>query len=378
MRVLHFYKTYYPESVGGVERVIFELATHLPDHGVEVDVLSLAPQRMDRQIQLARHTAYKAREDLRIASTGFSLSVIHRFKELAKKADVIHYHFPWPFMDLVHILSGVDKPTVVTYHSDIIRQKRLLRIYRPLMYWFMSKVSRVVATSPNYLFTSKVLQKYRDKVEVIPLGVDKAGYPLATDGRKKHWKNIVGEKFFLFVGVLRYYKGLDTLLDALSVCEFPVVIVGAGPVEQELKAKASALGLKSLIFVGQIFDEDKVALLELSYAIVFPSNLRSEAFGISLLEGAMYGKPLISCEIGTGTSFVNEHGVTGLVVMPGDKTSLSDAMSKLWNNPELAQQMGQAAEARYQQFFTADQMASSYADLYTRLLAEHSERPRHA
>lgn len=369
MRVLHFYKTYYPESMGGIERVIFELATHLPEHGVEVDVLSLAPQKMDRKIQLPNHTAYKAREDFRIASTGFSLSVIPRFKELARNADVIHYHFPWPFMDLVHFLSGVDKPTVVTYHSDIVRQKRLLWLYKPLMNRFMKSVSRIVTASPNYLFTSTTLQKFRDNVEVITYGLDRVGYPDPNADRLKYWKGIVGEGFFLFIGVLRYYKGLNVLLDALSLREFPVVIVGSGPMEADLRCQASALNLKNIIFLGQLSDEDKIALLELSFAMVFPSNLRSEAFGISLLEGAMFGKPLISCEIGTGTSFVNEHNLTGLVVTPGDKVSLSDAMATLWDNPGRAQQMGCEAELRYQKYFTADQMAKSYADLYRRLVA---------
>lgn len=369
MKVLQFYKTYYPETVGGVERVIFELATHLPEWGVEVDVLSLAPQKTSRQIQLPMHTAYKAREDFRIASTGFSLSVIQRFKELARNADIIHYHFPWPFMDLVHFLSGVDKPTVVTYHSDIVRQKRLLSLYRPLMNIFMGSVSSIVATSPNYFFTSPVLQNFKDKVKVIPLGIDRAGYPEAGPELIEHWKRRVGQGFFLFIGVLRYYKGLNTLLDALAIREFPVVIVGSGPMEAELKKQAASLRLNHIVFLGQISEQDKAALLELCVAMVFPSNFRSEAFGVSLLEGAMCGKPLISCEIGTGTSFVNEHNVTGLVVTPGDKVSLADAMATIWDNPEGAQQMGARAEHRYKKYFTADQMAKSYAELYRRLVA---------
>lgn len=369
MRILHFYKSYYPDSVGGIEKIIYELATHLPKYGIEVDVLSLSPQGGGKQSNFPMHMAYKAREDFCIASTGFSFSVIKLFKELAETADVINYHFPWPFMDLVHFLSGIDKPTVVTYHSDIIRQRHLSKLYRPLMNAFMGSASRIVATSPNYLFTSQVLQKFRDKVEVIPLGIDRLSYPEADSEVIEDWKQIVGHQFFLFIGVLRYYKGLNTLLDALAIREFPVVIVGSGPMEAELKDQAAALGLKCVTFLGQISDEDKTAILDLSFAMVFPSNLRSEAFGVSLLEAAMCGKPLISCEIGTGTSFVNEHNVTGLVVTPGDKVSLADAMATLWDNPERAQLMGREAEHRYQKYFTADQMAKSYAELYRRLVA---------
>lgn len=369
MKVLHFYKTYYPDTVGGVEQVIFQLASHSEEYGIEAQVLSLSKDKMNRVTPLNGHLAFKAREDFQIASTGFSLSVILRFAQLAKEADIIHYHFPWPFMDLVHFLTRVKKPTVVSYHSDIIRQKNLLKFYRPLMNWFMKSVDAIVAASPNYLKTSDVLQKYASKVEVIPIGIDKASYPEPSLERLNHWKSTIGDKFFLFVGVLRYYKGLTTLLDALALQEFPTVIVGAGPIEEEIKSKASSLGLKKIVFLGRLSDEDKAALLKLSYALVFPSHLRSEAFGISLLEGAMYGKPLISCEIGTGTTYINIDGETGLVVPPSDAESLHRAMAQLWSNDKIATRFGVAAEERYQSIFTADKMVRGYSDLYRRLLS---------
>lgn len=123
-------------------------------------------------------------------------------------------------------------------------------------------------------------------------------------------------------------------------------------------------------FLGYQGDEDKVALLELSYAIVFPSHLRSEAFGISLLEGAMYGKPMISSEIGTGTSYINIHNETGLVVPPSQPEALREAMRTLWENPTRAQEMGIKAEARYKQLFTAEEMGRKWVELYEGLLQE--------
>ena len=148
--------------------------------------------------------------------------------------------------------------------------------------------------------------------------------------------------------------------------------MGAGPLEKELHAQAQALGLHNLHFLGFLGDEDKVALLELSYAVVFPSHLRSEAFGISLLEGAMYGKPMISSEIGTGTSYINIHNETGLVVPPSNPQAFREAMRTLWENPALAAQMGANAQARYRQLFTADEMGRKWAALYEELLAEKS------
>jgi rhamnosyl/mannosyltransferase len=276
-------------------------------------------------------------------------------------------------MDMAHFLARIAKPTVVTYHSDIVRQKALLKLYEPLRRRFLESVDTIVATSPNYLASSAVLDRYRDKTRVITFGLDKSSYPEPDQARLDHWRARVGPKFFLFVGVLRYYKGLHILLDAMAGTDYPVVIVGAGPIEAELKARARRLGLKRVQFVGAVNDLDKAALLKLCYAVAFPSHLRSEAFGISLLEGAMYGKPMISSEIGTGTTYINVHGETGLVVPPSDHEALRAAMTRLWHDPQMAQEMGQRAEARYWRLFTSAQMADNYARLYEELVRRRAE-----
>ncbi|MDN6855235.1 glycosyltransferase family 4 protein [Pseudomonas sp. CAN2814] len=375
MRVLHFFKTYLPDSVGGIEQVINQLCRTGRHHGIEHQVLTLSADPEPAMVMVDGHQVHRARLDIQLASTGFSYSVLAQFRKLAADADIINFHFPWPFMDVVHLLSGIDKPTVVTYHSDIVRQRFLLKLYQPLMHRFLGSADRIVVASPNYLGSSEVLRRYQHKAEVIPYGLDKQAYPKPAPERVEHWRREVGEQFFLFVGVMRYYKGLHILLDAVQGTGYPVVIVGAGPLEQELKAQAAALGVESHVrFVGRVSEEDKVALLQLSRAIVFPSHLRSEAFGISLLEGAMYGKPMISSEIGTGTSFINANGLTGLVVPPSDPLAFRQAMQWCWDNPEAAAEMGRQAEARYQELFTAEAMGRVWADLYRNLLDEKAER----
>ena len=162
------------------------------------------------------------------------------------------------------------------------------------------------------------------------------------------------------------------MLDALRGTGYPLVIVGAGPIERELRAHAAQIGLANVHFLGALSDRDKVALLQLSYAVLFPSHLRAEAFGISLLEGAMFGKPLISSEIGTGTSYINVHGETGLVVPPNNPELFKDALRALYEDPERAGEMGRRAHRRYQAYFTADRMTDRYIELYNDLLS----RPR--
>ena len=373
MRVLHFYKTYFPDSYGGIEQFIHQLARGSALRGIDVDVLSLSSDVLSETRLFESHTVHRVRKTFEIASTGFSFRAFSKFAALARQADIIHYHYPWPFGDVVHFATAVSKPTVLTYHSDIIRQQRLLKLYKPLMKHFLASVDRIVATSQNYMETSDTLSGYRDKTEVIPIGLDRSTYPASDAVRLAEWRDKIGERFFLFVGVLRYYKGLHILLDALRGTGYPLVILGAGPIEDELRTHAAEIGLTNIHFLGALSDSDKVALLELSYAVLFPSHLRSEAFGISLLEGAMFGKPMISSEIGTGTSYINVHGETGLVVPPNDANALRAALRILYENPELAQEMGRRAYSRYQTHFTADKMTDCYIDLYNELLLEHKK-----
>ena len=367
MKVLHFYKTFSETQFGGGESFIRHLTHATTQLGCDNTVLSLAAEPRPPQ-QTAHYRHIQVKENFSISSTSFSLSVFSTFSKLAAEADIIHYHFPWPFMDVVHFLTRTGKPSVVTYHSDIVRQKNLLRIYQPLMYRFLDSVDVVAATSPNYVASSPVLQRYLNKTQAIPIGLDEALYPQAEPSAITALRKHFGEKFFLFVGVLRYYKGLQYLLDACVHSPWPLVVVGAGPVEQELKQQALRLNLNNIHFIGQTDEQGKADLLAACYAVVFPSHLRSEAFGISLLEGAMFGKAMICSEIGTGTSYVNEHQVTGLVVPPADSAALNHAMQQLWDNPELAAQYGVAARQRYLNLFTAQNMGRAYADVYKKLL----------
>jgi glycosyltransferase involved in cell wall biosynthesis len=372
LRVLHFYKTYYPDSLGGIEQVIRQLAIGTTRLGVRNVVLSLSRAKDLEPVEFEGHTVVRVPLDFEIASNGCSVAALSALARLANEADIVHYHFPWPFMDLAHFLARVSRPSVVTYHSDIVRQKVLMRVYQPLKQRFLRSVDAIVATSPNYMASSAVLGRYRDKTRIITYGLDKTTYPPPDPERLAYWRDKVGIKFFLFVGVLRYYKGLHVLLDAVENTDYPVVIVGAGPIELELKAHAARLGLNHVMFVGALDDADKVALLTLCYAMAFPSHLRSEAFGISLLEGAMFGKPMISSEIGTGTTYINIDGDTGLVVPPDDSPAFGAAMRTLWENPALAEAMGKRAALRYEELFTAERMAANYAALYRELVDRHA------
>ena len=77
------------------------------------------------EIILNGYKVHQAKEKINIGSTGFSIDALFKFHQLAKQADIIHHHYPHPFGDILQIFSLITKPYIVTYHSDIIRQKNL-------------------------------------------------------------------------------------------------------------------------------------------------------------------------------------------------------------------------------------------------------------
>jgi|TARA_B110000902_G_C14117882_1_gene516956 rhamnosyl/mannosyltransferase len=216
---------------------------------------------------------------------------------------------------------------------------------------FLGDVDVIVATSPAYLDSGPLSQKYQPKVEVIPLGLSKGTLPDRPDKEVVDlWREKLGEGFFFFSGVLRYYKGLDVQIRAAVLSGLKVVIAGAGFEWDKLQQQKELLGAENVHLLGRITDDDKSALISLSRAMVLPSYVRSEAFGVSLLEGMFYSKPLITAELDTGVNYVNEDRVTDMKVDAQSSRGLAHAMLELDGDPELAHNMGQAARRRYENF----------------------------
>ena len=302
------------------------------------------------------------------------------FGQMAAGADVIHYHFPWPFADLLHLATRPKAKTVMTWHSDIVRQKFLCRLYAPLMNRMVAQMDALVATSPAYASTSPVLSqsKIAKRLHTIPLGIDEDSLPAKGDDGIFARLNLgLEEPYFLFVGATRYYKGLHFLIEAAAEVPAKIVIAGAGPELSELKQFAKRFPAAQIVFADRVTDEEKVALLRQCRGFILPSYVRSEAYGMVLVEASIYAKPMVTCEIGSGTSYVNAHLETGLVVPPASPRSLAEAMNRLLVDPATATRMGRAARQRYEQLLTGESMGRAYHQLYqTILTADNRGRMR--
>lgn len=305
------------------------------------------------------------------ASTPLSLAMLLRARAL--EADVINLHMPYPPGDLA-ALAIKDAPLVLTYHSDIVRQRRLLQLYRPLLEFTLRRSARIIATSEAYIRSSPFLRRYADKCRVVPLSVDPARFANASEtdagAIRERYTQTPDEPLILSVGVLRYYKGLHILLDAMTQLEATLVIVGAGPEEQRLRDLAQAFGVARRVhFAGRVADAELPAYYRAADLFVLSSHLRAEAFGIVQLEAMAAGLPVISTELGTGTSAVNQHGVTGFVVPPSEPLRLAMAIRVLLANAELRRQLGQRAQRRVDECFTHERMIDRTLAVYAEALA---------
>lgn len=368
IRTLNIYRTYFPDPPGGLQEAIRQIALSTGQCGIDNTIYTLSPSPDPTRIRFLEAQVVRRKSWFAPASCDLGgAAALSSFAALTREADIIHYFFPWPFADVLRMLTHPGKPEVMTYISDVVRQKWLGRCYAPLMWKTLKSMRFIVANCPAYARTSAVLSHpaLRDKVRIIPLGIEESNYPKVSDDSVFERLGIErGEPYFLFLGVLRYYKGLDYLIRAAKDVSARIIIAGAGPECKRLKKLAREVDAQKVIFAGQVSDREKVSLLRHCLALVLPSHLRSEAYGMVLVEAAMFNRPMISCEIGTGTSFVNIHEEIGLVVEPENPPALARAMNALLHEPGLAERFGAAARRRYERMFSGAALGKAYAELY--------------
>lgn len=366
--VLHIYRTYFPDPQGGMQEAIRQLCLATKGAGVINTIFTLSPNPKPVVVEYPEGRVVRSRSWWAPASCDLGgIDSLVTFRRLARQADVLHFLYPWPYADLMQILTGVKTPAVLTYVSDVVRQRWLGRAYAPLMRRTLHNMRAIVANSPAYVRTSPTLSDpaIRDTVRVIPLGIVEKSYPVQGDETIFPRLGLAAdEPYFLFIGVLRYYKGLHFLIEAAQQVKARIVIAGMGPEGEKLRTFADQSAAANVLFAGQVSDEEKVALITRCRAMVLPSHLRSEAYGMVLVEASIFGKPLVSCEIGTGTSYVNAHEESGLVVPPANPTALAGALNTLLHDPSLAELFGRGARARYERLFSGPALGRAYADLF--------------
>jgi rhamnosyl/mannosyltransferase len=360
MRILHLYKAY-PPAVGGMENHVRALSLAQARAGHQVTVLATDHETtgpVDGGAGAVRVVRVPRR--LTLASVplapGFLLALAR------ESPDITHLHAPYPMGELAQLLAGRARPYVVTYQADVVRpdQPALLALYRPLLRLVLRRARRVLATSSQYVASSPYLGRVRDRTVVVPLGVD-------TDRFGPGPRPPAGPPTVLFVGRMRHYKGVDALLHAMRAVPAParLLLAGDGPMRAGWERLRDVLGLGDRVaFLGQVPDETLPALYRSADVFVLPSTSRAEAFGLVLLEAMASGLPCVTTEVGSGTSYVVQDGVTGLVVPPRDPAALAGALSRLVADPALRARMGDAGRARAVAEFPEARMVRRVEEVY--------------
>lgn len=366
MNILHIYKDYFP-VIGGIENHIKMLAEAQAarEHDVTVLVTSL-----NRHAHVEPIKGVRVVHASRIAEVSSAPISADMFRRVARiETDITHLHAPYPFGEMAHALLGHARATVLTYHSDIVRQRVMGTLYTPLLNRVLARVDTIIATSPNYVESSPMLRRWRDKCVVVPLA-SPSPRSLSSSSHSAFAPNGRGQEL-LFVGKLRYYKGVNYLLEAMTrLPDAHLTIVGTGPMERVWKDRAEALGVNArVLWAGDASDEELGLFYSACDVFVLPCSERSEAFGTVQLEAMAAGKPVVSCDVNTGVAWVNQNELTGIVVPPKDAGALADAIGRLLQDTGLRARMGAAGRRRVEKEFTVEKMVNDVMAVYERALA---------
>lgn len=375
LRVLQVAKWCSP-SVGGIERVVEDISDGLKQRSEMTLLVCANGRKTEKETRPDGVRVVRAGKIGKISSMPVSFKYLHWFRKLSVNADIIQFHAPFPLSDLAWFLfHRKNTVTAVWWHSDVVRQKKLMILYKPLMKWFLRHVDKIYVASEAIVNQSAYLGKFRDNVEVIPFGLNEKEYtsapaaPILTDALTD--KN---NKKILFVGRLVYYKGIDVLLEAFDGIEdSELFIIGRGEdgIEETLKEIAGRLTNADRVhFLGEVDEESLKAAYRDCDIFVLPSVSRAECFGLVQLEAMVYGKPVINTMLDTAVPEVSRDGESGITVTPSNVEELHSAMDKLCHDDALRKKYGDEARERIHRYFSLKVMSDGLFSSYERLYSE--------
>jgi glycosyltransferase involved in cell wall biosynthesis len=360
LQVLHVGK-YYPPHPGGMESHLEALCGELK-RTVDLEVVVAASNGSGTKEELIDEVPVTRLGKLfNLRSAPFCPQMVRKIRE--SNADIIHIHLPNPGAILAYLASGHRGRLVVTYHSDVIRQRVLNRFFDPILRHALNRADAIIVSSPNYIDSSDVLRRFRDKCRVIPFGIPLDPFLRPDHAQVTRLRRLYGPRIVLGVGRLVYYKGFAHLIEAMQSVQGRLVIVGSGPLQSTLEQKAESCGVKERVtFLTNV--EDVSPYYHAADVFALPSVARSEAFGIVQLEAMACGKPVVNTNLDSGVPFVSLDGVSGVTVPPADSAALGQAISSLLDDPLRSIAYGRAGQRRVKQHFSLQEMAGQTLDLY--------------
>lgn len=370
MRVLHIGK-YYPPYFGGIEKVNFDLVESLNAFGIPTDVLCFN-HTSGTQIDNDRYKVIRCSRLLKAFSTPISWAIFKQLKLIHKEYDIIHIHLPNPVAAIALQTIAFKGKIVLHWHSDIVNQKKLKYLYAPFQNAILKRADKIIVTSTNYLNASIDLKPYRSKCQVIPIGIDHAEFLSNELTAAELSERYAGRKVVFSLGRLIYYKGFEYLIEA--ACSLPddyiILIGGVGKLLPQLEKQIKDLNVDNKVkLLGKIPVDELAAYYQLANIFCLPSNERSEAYGVVLVEAMSFGCPIIACDIpGSGVTWVVNHGRNGIIVPVNDAMKLAFAIQEIMETEDMAGNFREQSLLRYRTIFSKEQMISSLIHLYKELV----------
>lgn len=372
MKILQLGKAFPPiKRLGGVEKVMEYFYYGLNEFGIRCDVLG-SNDNFSSKIDNYSEEGLVFREPLffKAKSTFFSFSLILKLWKIQDNYDVIHVHLPDPMALIALFLTRPKSKIVVHWHSNILKQKYLYLLVSYFEKWVLKRSDIILCTSPKYYINNSTLEPFEDKISYLVIGLSKKEMLIDDDLYKAINEKEEANKI-IYVGRFVYYKGIEYLINAMSLLESNCVLylIGSGVLENKLKDLVHELNIgNKVVFLGELDDKEKFTYIKSSKILLLPSIYKTEAYGIVQVEAMAFGVPVISTKIeGSGVDWVNKDGVSGLIVLPENSLQIAKAVDRIILDSEIHDKLSIGAEARFNSLFTREIMINDLISKYKKI-----------
>jgi glycosyltransferase involved in cell wall biosynthesis len=367
LRVLHAYKVFPPDVMGGIPEVIAYIAKGMfPRH--DSSLLVARSRGWGRRYTFDTIPVEAVFSFGTLLSTPIAPSFPFVLARRSRQAALVALHHPFPLNDIGVALGLPSRtPLVVHWHSEIVRARPLAGLLAPFIRHTLARAQRIIVSHSSLVSESPFLAAHGEKCAIIPYGIDVPYWNELDSSQRRQVEELRSRhpRLVMATGRLVPYKGFDVLIEALRRVDATAIIVGEGPLRNDLLRMAQQRGVaERVILAGMLSRDDLKVHLHAAQLYAFPSVSAAEAFGIVQLEAMAAGLPIVNTDLPTGVPHVARHGLEALTVPPNDPAALATAISQLLADRELAQRLGAAGRSRAMTEYNLENFVKRTEEVY--------------
>jgi len=368
---------------GGASLAAYHLAIEMARKGHKIYVFTTAKNSRDSIEKNENMTIYRYGTNFKVLTSNVSFKIFSN--PLKHDVGISHTHFDIPPGPLAGLRYAKKKnvPLIITYHGDWvesyggpIRRMGVAFHNKFLVDKILFYADVIISPSEYYINRSRFLKKYRDKIVVIPNGINLEEFnkPYSKEECRKKLNLPIEKKILLFFGFLSPYKGPDILVKAMprilkDMPDAELVFAGKGMMRNELKMLSKSLGVEDNIrFEGFVEDYLKPLYYKASDVFCLPSMMSTECYPLVILEAMAGEVPIVATNMG-GIPDAVKDGENGLLVPPGDSEALADAIIYLLENENVRERMGKNGKKKVK-YYTWKKIAEETEKIYALFMGD--------